>query len=256
MSTQRTAFAVAFPVTVALGWSFFSHRSADVRRTEDMVAETKPRIAEPPSLPSTSIRSLPVSNEPLPLPAPVAELQDFVSRLSAAFEAHDVLQSRAALDEATDNGDTRALPALESLALSDNPELAGKIIVTIGKLAELASPGERDHAVDTMSRWLIDARHDDSVDARANRSVLVGVLGDLNTAAAHTALLSTLDDEKTPLYLRTLIVGKLANRASPEATESIRRFQRQIASPHAGSEVDAELLQEAEFAARDALSKI
>jgi hypothetical protein len=266
MSTlhKRLLVAMAVPCVCALLFILHAHDSsfqphADTSTQAPSASETQPtrpparlvRGYDPPPPATQTFTPIAVpSNGSAP-----ANLEPVLTRLTRALATRDVQNADEALDDIRSTNDRAALSTLERVDLRSNEDLAPKIISTIGRLGATAPPRERDHAADTLSRWLDTERKLDTPDARGNRIALVRALGALNTDTSSRALASALDDSRTPLHVQTLIVEQLAASSLASAGESIRRFEERLTSARANDSFEAALVQEATIAANTARQK-
>lgn len=150
-----------------------------------------------------------------------------------------------AIEAAIDAGDVAALPVLEKVVLSSDPEGAPTIIRAVASLGARAGVAETHAAAQTLSRWLEAESGRDGLDARGNVSVLVDALGDLGGADSAQALASALDQGSLPLHVQTLAVQRLAQLGDTSASDAIARFAARIAALPPAEGIDESLREEA-----------
>lgn len=251
VATWVTAFVALTAATVVRGGKHSTRDAAQPVGVEPLAESAAP--APPLAPPATTAPALaaPTITEPSSEAAP----KDSIEQLNDALARDDVFHAREALEQIESEENAAALPALEKIALSAHTDLAGRVVMTVGKLAASATPSDRERAAEKLSDWLASARRDNTTEGRAQRSALVAALAPLHTPASDAALLATLDDQATPLHLQTLIVEQLAGVTSPAVSAAVRRFSARLSALPAESS-DPTLLQQATAAAQTALATL
>jgi hypothetical protein len=164
----------------------------------------------------------------------------------------------AALDRAAGRGVTEALPLLERIDLTREPDIAPIVVRTLAKLADGAGTSERGRAIATLERWLeSESRRTESApDARGNVSALVEALGAIRSPLAVDALTRALDRQNLPLHVETVAVQGLTELGDSRALPAVERFGARVAARSDAVGFEAELREEAAAAARAARTRL
>ena len=179
-----------------------------------------------------------------------AEPLDALTSALASGDDHDLVEAVEAVVEAHA---VSALPALSAIELREAPHSAPAVIDGIATLANEAGPRERREAASTLSRWFLQERHREGIDAAGNTTTLIDALAETGHREAIDALVTALDEHALPLNNETLIVQRLAELRQASAKPAIARFHARVVAMPSTFGVDEELRREAMAAAHEAL---
>lgn len=212
----------------------------------------RPRAAAP--IPKPPAQQVP-REAPLTLQPSAAE-DDVAARLQHTLESASEIDRIEAINGLADRGELRVLPMLEAQDLARDPVISPSVINAVGKLARVAPPEQREHAVRTLERWLRELESSSAGEAPGYVVGLVQALSLSDSPAANSVLSDALERGQLPLSVETTVATALGAARDRSARAALEHFSRRIDALPATTGFEESLRREAKAAVEQSLAQL